>query len=821
MPARHALLFAFAVVSVCTASAFAAEAGIVVEPTTVKLEGNFAQAQVRVEPKLEGNRRRDLTHAATYEIADPAVATVNEFGRLVAVGNGATTLKVTADGVSASIPVEVSGVEAEPHIGFREMVSPILSRAGCNQGACHASQYGKGGFVLSVFGFEPSHDYESIVRDRHQRRVNLLDPEDSLFLKKPTMRVPHGGGQRLRKGSPDHAALVAWLRCGAPAPRDEAAKVVGLEVSPVDRVSEPGETLQMRAVATYSDGRVRDVTGWARYDSLDEGVLSINEDGKIEVIGRGQAPVMVRFEGQAQIANVMAPYGPEPELADWESQNFVDELAVQKFRELGIEPSPVCDDATFIRRAFLDATGTLPTPEETVAFLEDSSPDKRTQLIDRLLGLTGDPALDIYNDRYAATWTLKWSDLLRNTSNGQAADEQRMWAMHNWIKEAFRVNRPFDQFVREIVTAKGSIYSSGPASYYRINTNAPDLAETTAQLFLGVRLQCAKCHHHPFENYSQADYYSFAAFFARIGTKNSEEFGLFGRESVVIVRNSGDVRHPKTGQVLKPRPLGGDEVEHELDRRIPLAEWLTSAENIDFARSVANRYVSYLLGRGLVEPVDDMRATNPASNPELLNRLAQHFVESDFNLKQLMRVIMTSRLYQLSSQPTANNLADSKFYSHFPVKRIAAEPLLDAVDFVTGSPTKFKNLPLGTRAIELPDGEYPNYFLNVFAKPRRASVCECERLPDENLAQALHTLNGDVLASKIGSTSGRIAELLKQELSDEEVLSELYLAALCRRPTEEEQEALLPFLKESPSRQEFFEDVLWGLLNSKQFLFVY
>nr|ART40238.1 K818 [uncultured bacterium] len=746
---------------------------------------------------------------------------VSEQGELLAVGNGEAQIAVIVDGVSATVPVTVTGWSEKPEVGFRDFISPIISRAGCNQGACHASQYGKGGFVLSVFGFDPSMDHAAIVRDRMQRRLNFVDPEASLIVKKPTMQVSHGGGQRLKKGSVDYDTLITWIRNGAPAPRADAPTVTGLSVFPRQRRCTMDETQQLRVEATYSDGTSRDVTGWARFDSMDEGVVSVSENGQVHVVGQGQAAVMVRFDGEAQIATFMVPYGPPGKLPGWENNNFVDELASDKFRQLGIEPSPLCDEATFIRRAFLDAIGTLPTPEQTRAFLDSTDPNKRTLLVDRLLGLTGNGELDTYNDQYAAYWTLKWSDLLRNTSNGNATDEQRMWAMHNWIKESFRTNKSFDKFVSEMVTAKGSVFSNGPASYYQINNRPDDLAESTAQLFLGVRLQCAKCHHHPFEKYSQDDYYSFAAFFSRVGTKSSQEFGLFGREQVVMVKSSGEVRNPRNGKTMPPQTLSGEKLDHPLDRRIPLANWLTSADNKDFARSIANRYVSYLLGRGLVEPVDDMRATNPASNPELLDRLAQHFTESGFNVKQLMRAIMISRLYQLDSQPLPGNAADAKFYSHYYVKRLSAEPLLDAVDRVTASPTKFRNLPAGTRAIELPDAEYPDYFLNVFGKPKRASVCECERSPNENLAQALHTLNGDVVTGKIAAKNGRVAELLATEKSDAEIIEDLYLAALCRPPTNSEVATMLDFREHTQDRKEFFEDLLWGLVNSKQFLFVH
>lgn len=815
------LALAFALLVTTSLIASEGERSFSISPSEVNLSRPFAQSQLLVAAtsiKSKNHSPADLTHSASYRSSDEKIVTVNQTGRLFAVANGNAKIQVTVNDETHEIPVTISGIDDQLTIDYTLYVQPIISRAGCNAGACHASQYGKGGFVLSVFGFDPAKDREAIASDRMQRRVNFIDPDRSLFLKKPTMQIAHGGGKRISIDSPDYQTLLRWISQGAPGPVKDPTVVTSLEVFPKQGVYQPEQTQQLRVVATYSDDSTRDVTHWAKYDSLDDGVVTVSEEGQIHVAGLGQTSVMVRFENFAQNVTVMAPYG-NAELAGWQNQNFIDELAVSKFEQLGIEPSPLCDDSTFIRRAYLDAIGSLPTIEETEGFLQDESADKRTKLVDRLLGLTGDPALDIYNDRYAAYWTLKWSDLLRNTSNGAAADEQRMWAMHNWIKESFRVNKPFNEFVQELVTAKGSIYSSGPASFFRINSNSSDLTEATTQLFLGLRLGCAKCHHHPFEKYSQEDYYSFAAFFSRVGTKNSEEFGLFGRESVVIVKNSGEVRHPKTGKNLPPRTLDGDVVDDALDRRIPLAEWLTSKENRVFARSVANRYISYLLGRGLVEPVDDMRETNPATNPELLDQLAQHFVDSNFDIKQLMRAIMTSRVYQLSSVPTARNVNDDKYYSHYQVKRLSAEPLLDAIDQVTKVRTKFKSLPLGTRAIELPDGEYPDYFLTVFGKPRRASVCECERMPDENLAQALHTLNGEILAKKISDKSGLVSELAKAEMEERNAVRRLFLATLSREPREEELTALEAFRKEAETAQLYYEDVLWTLVNSKEFLF--
>jgi hypothetical protein len=515
---------------------------------------------------------------------------------------------------------------------------------------------------------------------------------------------------------------------------------------------------------------------------------------------------------------LVVPNATAVDLADWKNNNFIDELAAAKFKELGIHPSPLSGDAMFLRRAYLDAIGTLPTVEEARAFLDSTDPEKRRRLIDRLLGLTGDPAQDTYDDAYAAFWTLKWADLLRNSSANLG--DQGMWALYNWMRESFRMNKPFDQFVRELITAKGSVFSNGPANYYRAFNNPSDLAEATSQLFLGVRLTCAKCHHHPFERYGQSDYYGFAAFFSRVGTKGSQEFGLFGGETVVVVRSGGEVAHPKTGAAMKPTTLDGVAIDDSLDRRIPLAGWLTAPDNDLFARNVVNRYVGYLLGRGLVEPIDDLRATNPPSNPALMDALASEFRTSGFNLRHLIRTIMCSRLYQLDSQPLPGNSSDSRFYSYYKVKRIGAEALLDAIDYATGSPTKFPSLPIGTRAIELPDANYQNYFLTTFGKPKRVSSCECERVPDENLAQTLHTLNGEILAAKLADGKGRIARLIAEKKTHDEIVTELYLATLSRRPEPDELEASRKFLTESPNPQECYQDLLWALVNSKQFMFV-
>ncbi|HEV3006299.1 MAG TPA: DUF1549 domain-containing protein [Pirellulales bacterium] len=794
-----------------------------VSPPAVQLEGNFARAQLLVTAAnpdgTTSERLADLTHQATYASSNPQVVSVSSTGALLAAGNGDATIMVTAKGESVSVAVQVTRVAPQPDVSFRLQVLPVLSKAGCNAGACHASQYGKGGFKLSVFSFAPNEDFDAITRDRQARRVNPLEPERSLFLLKPTLAVPHGGNRRLAAGSVDYELLRAWLVGGTPGLNPDEPKVQSIRVVPSRRVGPPGSTQQLQVLAAYSDGKTRDVTCWAKFDSLDDSVVTVTPEGRSTIAGKGQSNVMVRFEGQAEVTTVVSPFADGVDLADWTDNNFIDTLAARKFRELGIPPSRLCDDATFLRRAFFDCIGTLPSVDEAKAFLDSPDLEKRRKLIDRLLGLTGDAAQDIYNNQYAAYWSLKWADLIR--SNSATIGEQGMWALHNWINDSLRVNKPFDQFVRELITAKGSAFRNGPANFYRVANSPQDRAEATSQLFLGVRLTCAKCHHHPFEKYSQDDYYGFAAFFARVGVKGSQEFGLFGNEQIVLVSSGGEVGHPRTGQVMKPTPLEGQPAAETPDRRAALAQWLTSPDNPFFARNVANRYVAYLLGRGLVEPIDDMRATNPASNGELLDALAVEFAKGGFNLKQLLRTIMNSRLYQLDSQPFATNSADNRFYSHYRVKRIAAEPLLDAIDAATGTRTKFKNVPLGTRAIELPDGEYPDYFLKTFGKPRRASVCECERTGDANLSQALHTLNGELLANKLADANGRLAKLLAANRPYEEYVAELCLATWSRRPTPEELAVWKSFLDGSPDAKTFYEDLLWSLINAKAFLFVH
>ncbi|MCA9117785.1 MAG: DUF1549 domain-containing protein, partial [Planctomycetaceae bacterium] len=649
---------------------------IQVQPQTVELSGPLELVQLVVSGENSTDQAFDLTRDSSYQVEPEGVVSVSPAGRVTPLANGEATITVLSGELQAVVPVKVIGFEASPGVSFRNDVVPVLSRAGCGGGACHASQYGKGGFKLSLLGFDPASDYEPIVRDRRQRRVSLLRPEDSLILRKATMQVGHGGGKRFDEDSHSYRVLLRWIEAGVPPLAKTEPIVNGLEVFPTSRVYQPGQLQQLRVVASYSDGSTRDVTAACMYDSLGDGVAQVTAEGLVNTVGRGQAAVMIRYMGQARLTHVLVPFADSVDLTGFEPANFVDENVLLLWKRLGVSPVERCDDATFIRRAFLDALGTLPKPEHVREFLASTDPEKRVKLVDELLGLTGDPKRDRFEKEWSAWWTLKWGDLIRTNRNKLGAGG--MWAFTNWMRTQFRENRPMDEFVREIITAQGSIYENGPANYYRIATTPEDLAEATAQVFLGVRMQCARCHHHPFEVYSQQDYYGLAAFFTRVTTKPSVQFGALGGDSVVRLKRSGSVKHPRSRKVVPPTPLLGEPIDESQvrDLRRPLAEWITSPENDLFARNVVNRMWGYLMGTGLVEPIDDMRATNPPSNPELLDALAKFFVESGYDLRQLTRAIMTSEVYQRSSQPTEQHAASTRLYLHYNVKRMGAEALL-------------------------------------------------------------------------------------------------------------------------------------------------
>ncbi len=788
-------------------------------PESAQLVGNLARLQIVVSGNITGGRKADVTRAVIYQNLAPTVVSVSDAGQVKPLANGDARIRVQYKNKTAEIAISVNAIEPQTKVSFREDVIPVLTKAGCNQGACHATQFGQGGFKLSLLGFAPEQDLSGLIRDYQQRRISRVRPEDSLILRKAVMEVSHGGGKRFRKDSYEYNLLKSWIEAGVPGPVKAEPNIVDLTVFPYERVYRQDQTQQLRVVASYSDGTNRDVTNRARYDSMGEGVAVVDRTGYVTVVGHGQAAIMIRYQGQAKVAHVISPFAENVDLTDFQPNNFVDEKVKARWQKLGVRPSELCDDATFIRRAFLDSIGTLPQPARILQFLQSDSPKKREELVDELLGLTGDSARDVYTNEWSAYWALKWGDLLRN--NNRKLGDGGMWALHNWIRGSLRENKPVDQFVREIITAQGSIYQNGPANFYKIATKADDLAETTAQVFLGIRMQCARCHHHPFEVYSQADYYGLAAFFTRVGNKSSTSFGVLGGDSVIMLRSSGSIRHPRTRQTMPPTPLGEKpiDVANVRDLRRPLADWLTSPENKLFARNIVNRIWGYYMGTGLVEPIDDMRATNPPSNPELMDAVAADFSHNGFDLKRLMRNIMTSRVYQLSSKARPENAGDTRLYLHYNVQRLPAEVLLDAIDTACGTQEKFTGVPLGTRAIELPGPHYRSYFLDTLGRPKRVVACECERTAEPNLAQVLHIANGELVNRKLVDKKGRLSRLAKAEVTNKAAIRELYLTTFSRQPTAKEIEVATKIISSASDRRRGLEDFLWALLNSREFLF--
>ncbi len=786
----------------------AALRSLTVFPAQVTLDGPRDAQRLGVLGEYADGRRWDWSREAQFVSDAPDVANV-EGGVLHARGDGQARITVHVGEIQATVPVHVQRAQADVPVNFAREIVPVLTKAGCNQGACHGSQHGKGGFRLSLLGFDPLFDFSQIVQSAEGRRVVPSDPERSILLLKPTLTMEHGGGERLKVSSREYNLLRQWLEDGAPEPKPDDPIATGLEVWPAKPVLVPGEQQQLLVRATWSDGRQQDVTATAQYDSLSEAVAAVTPGGLVTARDRGETYIMIRFAGQATVAQVTLPYAHLDNYPDLPRANFVDDKLVAKWKDLGLVPSPGCSDEEFFRRIHLDTLGTLPTPAEVKAFLADASPDKRAQAIDRALE----------RPEFVDYWALKWGDLLR--INRDQLGEKGMWSFHNWVRAALRANRPVDALARDIITAEGSTFTEGPANFYRVGRDASDWAETTSQVFLGVRMQCAKCHHHPFEKWSQDDYYGMAAFFVRLSTKRSQEFGIFGGETVVHLRPTGEQTHPRKGSIVPPHPFDGPVMDDPFDRRRQLADWLTAKDNRFFARNLVNRFWGYYMGRGLVEPLDDLRATNPASNGELLDALAQDFVQHGFDLKHLLRTIMKARAYQLSSTKAPGNAADAAntYFARYMIKRLTAEQLADALDFITGTQEKYQGLPAGTRAIQLPDPQVRSFLLDVFGRPARQITCECERTVQPNIAQALHLLNGDFLNRKITAPAGRIATLFKANTPVPAIVEELYLVTLARPPRPEELTQAENWIRSAPSPQEGVQDLMWVLLNSREFLF--
>jgi hypothetical protein len=779
---------------------------IEVFPTRFKLDAARRDLHVAVTGFYADGSVQDLTRAAQFTSTNDKVLTV-ESGIARPVADGQAAVKVSVGGQEAQVPVEVVRQTEPSPVSFNYGALVALSKAGCNQGACHGSPSGKGGFRLSLRAYDPALDTETLIRESYNRRTNVIDPASSLLLQKPLMEIAHGGGQRLKKTDPDYKLLHDWIGEGMQLDPPDAPTCVKVEVYPRQRVlKRPAHTQQIVVLGHFSDGSVRDITSLAIFSSSDEAVATVDAGGLVTGNDRGESAILVRYLEHIETTYLM--FLKEVDGFEWNNppaQNYVDELVFKKLQQMKILPSDVCTDDEFLRRVYLDVIGLLPTIEETQAFLADNSPDKRVKLVDALLE----------RPEYAEFWALKWSDLLR--VNGKKVSPAGVHKFRRWIVESLRDNKPYDQFVRELLTADGSTLQNPPANYFRTASDTNDCTETTSQVFLGIRIQCAKCHNHPFERWTQDNYYGIGAFFNRVQRKKTTN----ADDLVVYVARSGEVTQPRTGKQMKPwLPLTGDiDLPGEVDRRDAFVEWLSGKDNPMFAQAGVNRLWGHLMGRGIVEPVDDFRASNPPSNAELLEKLAQDFIEHGFDQKYILRTILTSRTYQLSSRKNEFNQNDTKYFSHANTRLLPAEPLLDAICQVTGVAEKFKGLPSGVKATQLPSPDVDNYFLKVFGQPPREMACQCERSSESNLSQALQMINGPLVHGKLREEKNRFKTLAVAGKSDQERIGELYLAALCRQPTEVELEAATKHIAAQPDRNQGLEDVCWALLNAKEFLF--
>jgi hypothetical protein len=704
----------------------------------------------------------------------------------------------------------VSSAEETARITFRNNVQPVLSKAGCNAGACHGAAAGQNGFRLSLRGYDDQGDYITLTRQSLGRRVNLADPGRSLLLLKATGTVPHKGGKRFEVDSREYKIIADWIAAGAPGPKAEDPRIDRIELIPPHVILTNGANQQLTVRAHFNDGHSEDVTRWVKYTAANASVTEVSDEGLVKVVGNGEGAITAWYLSRIAIATVTVPYTNSISseiFAKAERRNFIDELILKKLESLNIPPSRRSTDAEFVRRAYLDTTGVLPTAEQARAFLASESPKKRDQLIEHLL----------QRSEFVDYWAYKWSDLFLVSS--RALQPAAMWAFYNWIHDNVAANTPWDVLAGRVVTAQGSTIANGAANFFVLHDNPADLSENTSQAFLGMSINCAKCHNHPMEKWTNDQYYQMANLFARVRTKSGPGDG----ERIVFAAASGDLVQPLRGKPQAPAPLDGETIplDHPADRREHLARWLVSPENPYFTRAIVNRIWANYFGVGLVESVDDLRVTNPSSNEELLSATAKFLAENKYDLKKLMRAILQSEAYQRTSEPLPGNADETRFYSRYYPKRLMAEVLLDAFSQVTGEPTEFKNYPKGARALQLPDSKVESYFLASFGRPEREKTCSCERTTEPSVTQVLHLFNGDTLNKKLAAKHNAIAKLVDAKASPERIVEEAYLSALSRPPTDGEKTKFVAALKEAPPNElrAAVEDGFWALLSSKEFLF--
>lgn len=788
-------------------------------PASLSIRGVDDAPQLLIT-RVTQDREKDGTADASYAIADPTICRIDQTGRVFPLANGKTTITATLAGGRIEIPVTVSSLETPRPINFANQIEPILTKLSCNSGGCHGKIQGQNGFRLSLLGFDPELDYMTLLKESRGRRLMPSAPDQSLLLAKATGKVPHGGGKKLEPDSEEYKVLRRWIATGMPYGQETDPTIEKISVHPESRVIDKQGRQQLVVVAHYSDGSSEDVTRRTQFESNETEIASVDGAGLVRTLSMtGQAAIMVRFSGQVSVFRALVPRA-QAQPFTFASKNLVDELTSRKWRELGLAPSAECNDETFIRRVYLDITGTLPTTDAVRSFVADRTGDKRDRLVDRL----------VETPEYAYYFANKWADILRVKRRNQAGRATGTFAFHNWIRDAMANDMPYDQFVREIICATGDEIKSPPTVWYKEVATPENFVDDLSQVFLGQRMACANCHHHPYEKWSQDDYWGLAAFYGRVGKKQLATPGTAtnnqNRLQFVYVRSNGSVTNKRTNQTAPLKPLDADPltVDGTEDPRALLADWMASPDNPFFARAVANRYWAHFFGRGIVDPIDDLRVTNPPSNPELLDALAKSIVDQKFSLKSFVKLICKSRTYSLSAEPNESNQADKQSFARYYPKRLSAEVVFDAVCQVTGSPSQFGGLPTDAfaprRAIMLPDESFTSYFLDVFGRPQRISACECERVNEASLAMTLHMLNSQEVQDKIARAGGRADELAKAKRTDEEKIEDVFLSAIGKKPTAAQLSMAKAHLaKHEKDKKQAYENIVWALLNTKAFLF--
>lgn len=788
------------------AAASQAPASLIVNPSNIHLSAVRDRQSVIVQAVMANGLTYDVTDQAEISIGDEAM--VRRDGMTFhPVADGETTVQVSYGGHNVTVPVVVVNATVDPPISFRQDVMPVFMKTSCNNGSCHGAARGKDGFRLSLFGFDPEGDHYRLTREIPGRRINLALPEESLLVEKGAGIVPHTGGKRFSPDSEYYDTVVRWLQSGAPNDPGPVPTVVSVEIYPQGAVLD-GEGSQQRLTvrAKYSDGTDRDVTSLAYFSSNNENSAEMSQEGIVTAHARGEAFIMARFDTHTVGTHfIVLPKGLDYQDPNTPEFNYIDTLVHNKLRKLRMEPSEVCSDQEFIRRVSLDIAGTMPTRGEYELFVADTDPQKREKLIDELL----------QRKEFVDIWVMKWAELLQVRTIANRVEKKPMLAYYNWLKEKVASNTPMDQMVKELLGASGGSFTNPATNYYQTETATLKVSENIAQVFMGMRIQCAQCHNHPFDRWTMDDYYGFASFFSQIGRKRGED----PRETIIFNSGSGEVRHLVDNRVMKPKFLGGEEPDLAgRDRREVLAGWLASDENPFFATNLANIVWAHFFGQGIINEVDDVRVSNPAVNAELLAELARRFSEYKYDQRKIVRDICNSRTYQLSTRTNESNATDHSNFAHAELRRIRAEILLDCVSQVTSTQDKFPGLPVGARAVQIADGNTATYFLTTFGRASRETVCSCEVKMEPNLSQALHLINGDTSNNKI-KQGGLIPALLKEEKTPAEIITELYIRCFTRPPREEELASLVALLDGSESKQEALEDIFWSLLNSREFLF--